>query len=64
MTLDFLDKIPFLDSIRIALDPGTFPPLPKVFLVKLPPAPPPIDGLSNRFLFDPDAPRPVFAAGL
>jgi len=57
LTLLFLDKIPFLDSILIALDPGSFPPLPKIFVDAL--------GLSNKFLFDPELPKPtLIAAGL
>jgi len=57
-TLLFLERIPFLDSILMALDPGSFPPLPSM-LVEL-------EGLSNKFLFDPEAPSPAFidAAGL
>lgn len=57
MTLLFLDSIPFLDSILIARDPGNFPPLPKMFVEAL--------GLSKRFLFDPEFPKPtLMAAGL
>jgi hypothetical protein len=57
LTLLFLDKIPFLDSILIARDPGSFPPLPKIFVDAL--------GLSNKFLFDPELPKPtLIAAGL
>jgi len=40
----------------MALDPGTLPPLPKVLVA---PIPPPVDGLSNRFLLDPEAARPA-----
>jgi hypothetical protein len=49
-TLLFLERIPFRDSILIALDPGSFPPLPKTF-VELP-------GLSNIFLFELDYSNP------
>jgi len=56
-TLDFRDRIPFRDSMRIARDPGNFPPLPRT-LVEL-------EGLSKRFLFEPEFPRPtLIAAGL
>ena len=57
LTLLFLDSIPFLDSILIALEPGNFPPLPTMLVEAL--------GLSKRFLFDPEFPNPtLIAAGL
>jgi len=56
-TLLFLDNIPLRDSILIAREPGSFPPLPKMFVEAL--------GLLNRSLFDPEFPRPtLIAAGL
>jgi len=49
--------MPFLDSILIALEPGNLPPLPKILVDAL--------GLSNRFLLDPELPKPtLIAAGL
>lgn len=49
--------MPFLDSILIAREPGSFPPLPKIFVDAL--------GLSNKFLLEPEFPRPtLIAAGL
>ena len=56
----FLDKIPFRDSIRIALDPGSFPPppLPKALVVGVVPV------YSIRFLLEFEAPKlaPIAAA--
>ena len=58
MTLLFLERIPLRDSIPGALvAPGSFPPLPNIFVE--------FDGLSNKFLFEPEAPRlPTIAAAL
>lgn len=50
--------MPLRDSILIALDPGNLPPLPRAFVDA--------DGFSMLliFLFDPEAAKPVLAAGL
>ena len=58
LTLLFRERMPFRDSIRMAREPGSLPPLPST-LVELP------WPLSNMFLFWPDWPRPtLMAAGL